>query len=197
MFRIAYQGQQFPNRLALARHLAPLLGKSVSAVNAALCRYHGDAERVVERIRNPQPAPHARPVVFRGQRFPTREALVDHLAPLSGKTKASLRTLLCRYDGDGERALAPARRPHRPISFEGRVFPHRKALARYLAPRLQRPVQSVEGLLIAYHDDVAAALAARPYRPRLRIERMAPDTHATAQGLLPAPMAGEGGDETD
>jgi hypothetical protein len=105
------------------------------------------------------------PVVYQGQQFPSRNALADHLAPLVGKTRSTLITLLSRYDGDVERAVAPQRRS---IAFEGQVFPHRKALAEYLAPRLHRPARSVEALLINYNDDVEAVLLARPYRQRPR-----------------------------
>jgi hypothetical protein len=111
------------------------------------------------------PADNAIPIAYRGQRFPSRQALADHLAPLVGKTRSTMRTLLSRYDGDVERTLASRRRP---ITFEGQAFPHRKALAQYLAPRLHRPVRSVEGLLRCHNDDVAAVLLARPYRQRPR-----------------------------
>ncbi len=50
------------------------------------------------------------PVVYQGQQFPSRNALADHLAPLVGKTRSTLITLLSRYDGDVERAVAPQRR---------------------------------------------------------------------------------------
>jgi hypothetical protein len=109
------------------------------------------------------PADNAIPIAYRGQRFPSRQALADHLAPLVGKTRSTMRTLLSRYDGDVERTLASRRRP---ITFEGQAFPHRKALAQYLAPRLHRPIRSVEGLLRCHNDDVAAVLLARPYRQR-------------------------------
>ena len=111
---------------------------------------------------------NAIPIVYQGRQFPSRQALADHLAPLVGKTKSTMRTLISRYDGDIERVLAPRKRVHRPMSFEGQVFPHRKAVAEYLAPRLHRPVRSVEGLLLSYNDDIAAVLAAKPYRPAPR-----------------------------
>jgi hypothetical protein len=110
------------------------------------------------------------PIVYQGQQFASRTALADHLAPLVGKTRSTLITLLSRYNGDVERALASRRRP---ITFEGQAFPHRKALAQYLAPRLHRPVRSVEALLINYNDDVEAVLVARPYRQRPRRVRRA------------------------
>jgi hypothetical protein len=110
------------------------------------------------------------PIVYQGQQFPNRAALARHLAPLVGKTRSTLITLLSRYDGDVERAVAPGRRP---ITFEGQVFPHRKALAEYLASRLHRPARSVEVLLRNYNDDVEAVLLARPYRQRRRRVRRA------------------------
>jgi hypothetical protein len=105
------------------------------------------------------------PIVYQGQQFPSRKALADHLAPLVGKTRSTLITLLSRYDGDVERAVAHQRRS---IAFEGQVFPHRTALAEHLAPRLHRPARSVEVLLRNYNDDVAAVLLASPYRQRPR-----------------------------
>jgi hypothetical protein len=44
-------------------------------------------------------------------------ALADHLAPLVGKTRSTLITLLSRYDGDVERVVAPLSH-RRPITFE-------------------------------------------------------------------------------
>jgi hypothetical protein len=112
------------------------------------------------------------PIIYQGRQFPNRAVLARHLAPLVGKTRSTLITLLSRYDGDVERAVArfPQRRP---ITFEGQVFPHRKALAEYLAPRLHRPARSVEGLLKCHNDDIEAVLLARPYRQRPRRVRRA------------------------
>jgi DNA-binding CsgD family transcriptional regulator len=45
---IIHQGRQFPSRTALAKHLAPLLGKSVAALQATLHRCNGDVRRVVD-----------------------------------------------------------------------------------------------------------------------------------------------------
>ena len=163
---IVYQGQQFPSRKALAEHLAPLLGRSVAALELALCRHNDNIERVVRGPVQPSSG-KAIPIVYQGRQFPNRAALARHLAPLVGKTRSTLITLLSRYDGDVERAVTPISR-RRPITFEGQVFPHRKALAEYLAPRLHRPARSVEGLLINYNDDVEAVLLARPYRQRPR-----------------------------
>ena len=163
---IVYQGQQFPSRKALAEHLAPLLGRSVAALEVALRSHNDNIERVVGGLVQPSSG-KAIPITYQGQQFPNRAALAKHLAPLVGKTRSTLITLLSRYDGDVERAIAPLSQ-RRPITFEGQVFPHRKALAEYLAPRLHRPARSVQGLLINYNDDVEAVLFARPYRRRPR-----------------------------
>ena len=168
---IVYQGQQFPSRKALAEHLAPLLGRSVAALEVALRSHNDNIERVVGGLVQPSSG-KAIPIVYQGQQFPNRAALAKHLAPLVGKTRLTLITLLSRYDGDVERAIASLS-PRRPITFEGQAFPHRKALAEYLAPRLHRPVRSVEGLLINHNDDVEAVLLARPYRQRPRRVRRA------------------------
>ncbi len=69
---IVYRGQQFPSRKALAKHLAPLLGKSVGALAMALSRY--DVEHVTDRIQNGVrlSAENTRPISYRGQQFPSR-----------------------------------------------------------------------------------------------------------------------------
>jgi hypothetical protein len=91
---IAYRGQQFSSRKALAEHLAPLLGKSVRAVAMALGHY--DVAHVIARMQNGArlSADNARPISYRGQQFPSRAALADYLAPLVGKTKSTLTTML-------------------------------------------------------------------------------------------------------
>ena len=181
-----YQGQQFPSRKALARHLAPLLGRSAAALELALCRHSDNVERVVRGPVQPSSG-KAIPIVYEGRQFPNRAALARHLAPRVAKTRSTLITLLSRYDGDVERAVTPISR-RRPITFEGQVFPHRKALAEYLAPRLHRPARSVEGLLIQHNDDVEAVLLAKPYRQRPR--RFA--GRARASDLLPVTPARPG-----
>jgi DNA-binding CsgD family transcriptional regulator len=50
---IIHQGQHFPSRTALAKHLAPLLGKSVAALKATLHRCNGDVRRVVDLASRP------------------------------------------------------------------------------------------------------------------------------------------------
>jgi hypothetical protein len=48
---IACRGVVFPSRLALARHLAPLLGRSVGAVMQLLVRHNDDVEAVLNYAR--------------------------------------------------------------------------------------------------------------------------------------------------
>ena len=101
-----YQDQQFRSRKALAKHLAPLLGRSVAALEVALRRHSDNIERVVGGLVQPSSG-KAIPIVYQGQQVPNRAALARHLAPLVGKTGSTLITLLSRYDGDVERAIAP------------------------------------------------------------------------------------------
>ena len=108
---IVYQGQQFPSRKALAEHLAPLLGRSVAALEVALRSHNDNIERVVGGGLVQPSSGKAIPIVYQGQQFPNRAALAKHLAPLVGKTRLTLITLLSRYDGDVERAVAPLPAP--------------------------------------------------------------------------------------
>jgi hypothetical protein len=83
------------------------------------------------------------PIVYQGRQFPNRAALARPLAPLVGKTRSTLITLLSRYDGDVKRAVA--RFPQcRPITFAGgeRDSPPAPSDAGRPAPRLPRPTQS-------------------------------------------------------
>ena len=60
----------------------------------------------------------------------------------------------------------PLDRSGRPMQAGSEIFRQRLAMREDLPLEGHRPARSVEGLLIAYHDDVVAVLAAKPYRPR-------------------------------
>jgi hypothetical protein len=89
---IVYQGQQFPTRAALARHLAPLVGKTRSTLITQLSRYDGDVERAV--------APGRRPITFEGRVFPHRKALAEYLAPRLHRPVRSVEWLLFSHNDD-------------------------------------------------------------------------------------------------
>ena len=113
-----------------------------------------------------------KPIEYDGRQFPSRRALAEYLAPLLGRSVATLKSLLSRYDGD----IAKVVREHpqrRRMEFEGVAFPTRRALAQYLATRMDRPALSVERLLVFYNDDVAAVLQTRrrPRRPAAAAEQ--------------------------
>jgi hypothetical protein len=97
---------------ALAKHLAPLTGRSVAALQVALSRHKGD----VERMLRPRVKGKAIPIVYQGRQFRSRSALADYLAPLTGLARSALLTSLCRYDGDVERVLASSTTPRRAAS---------------------------------------------------------------------------------
>jgi hypothetical protein len=92
---------------ALAKHLAPLTGRSVTALQVAISRHKGDVERMLQ----PRVKGKAIPIVYQGRQFRSRSALADYLAPLTGLTRWALLMSLCRYDGDVERVLARRRSP--------------------------------------------------------------------------------------
>ena len=64
---IVHQGQQFTSRKALADHLAPLLGKSSTAIQKALSRYDGDVERVLTSHRDRTSRRSAVPAIAPGR----------------------------------------------------------------------------------------------------------------------------------
>jgi hypothetical protein len=52
-----YDGRVFPSRVAMARRLAPILGKSANTIASALLQAGDDAGEVVRRYRSEEPAP--------------------------------------------------------------------------------------------------------------------------------------------
>jgi len=57
---IVYEGQIFPSRGAMAKHLAPILGKSAVTLARALLNAGDDAEAVVRRYRPEEPEPRVK-----------------------------------------------------------------------------------------------------------------------------------------
>src|SRR5262249_23604436 len=55
-----YEGQIFPSRGAMAKHLAPILGKSATTLARALHDASDDAEAVVRSYRPEEPAPRVK-----------------------------------------------------------------------------------------------------------------------------------------
>jgi hypothetical protein len=64
--------------------LAPLLGRSVAALEVALRRYSDNIERVVGGLVQPS-AGKAIPIVYQGLQFPNRAALAQALGTARGK----------------------------------------------------------------------------------------------------------------
>jgi hypothetical protein len=57
---IVYHGKIFPSRGAMAKHLAPILGKSAATLARALIHAGDDAEAVVRRYLPEEPAPRVK-----------------------------------------------------------------------------------------------------------------------------------------
>jgi hypothetical protein len=71
---IVYDGEIFPSRSAMARHLAPILGKSAVTLARALLDAGDDAEAVVRRY---QPEPRPEVTFHRGKNAEITEADFD------------------------------------------------------------------------------------------------------------------------
>jgi hypothetical protein len=127
------------------------------------------------------------PIVYRGQRFPSRKALALHLAPLLGQSVNTLLSRLTRYDGDVERALVGRYElcEPRPIAFEGQVFPSRQALARHLSPLLGRSIATLSSLLSRYDGDVERVVRSRRKDRFAFGGRVFPTRKALAEHLAP------------
>jgi hypothetical protein len=96
------QGEQFTSRKALADHLAPLLGKSSTAIQKALSRYDGDVQRVI--------ASEAPGRAYAPPRIPSADPAPETVAMLS-VTRDGWRRPMARPIG--ERAMTGAERQAR------------------------------------------------------------------------------------
>jgi hypothetical protein len=111
---IVYAGQEFPSRQALARHLVPIVGKTLDALNRALSRHDGNVERVLGPPANRGPVPKPRPapkpipvyVVFEGRAFSSRRAFARHLADELGRRLRVVEWMLQKHHDDVPAAVA-------------------------------------------------------------------------------------------
>ena len=156
---IIYQGQTFPSLAALACHLAPLTDRSVTALKQALHRHKGDLERVLHT--KPRPKILGNPIVYQGQQFPSRRALAQHLAPLTGRSVAALQVALSRHKGDLERVLLEKPRRKQPPLYQGQQFPSMTALAEHLAPLTGRSVAALQVALSRHKGNLERTLQLR------------------------------------
>lgn len=62
-----FDGQEYPGRTALARHLATITGRSMKSCEYLLLKYNDDGARVVEHRTPPPMPPNAKRVTFDGQ----------------------------------------------------------------------------------------------------------------------------------
>jgi AraC-like DNA-binding protein len=156
---VTFDGQVYPSRSELARHLALVTGRSASTCREMLQRYRDDAAAVIEVYRERAPAII---IQFDGQTFPTRSALARYLSKRTGRAPHACRALL-RLRGDDAAAVLAYYEQNEPIErqrieFDGQIFPTRIALARYLATQTGRPVRSCLAMLRARNSDGRAVL---------------------------------------
>ena len=175
-------------------HLAAVVAFDPQEPEWGLCD-HG----LAQQHRLMPPPDMSIPIVYRGQRFPSRKALALHLAPLLGQSVNTLLSRLTRYDGDVERAIVGRHElcEPRPTAFEGQVFPSRQALARHLSPLLGRSVTTLASLLSRYDGDVERVVRSTQrnrFRPIAFGGRVFPTRAGGASRPPAAQIAGGGRD---
>jgi hypothetical protein len=113
MKAIIYDGITYPSRAALARHLAPLVGRSVETVWYMLERLRDDGADVVRRCAGPCRYRMGKPIAFEGVTHHSRGALARHLAPRVGRTFRAVEVMLAELGDDGEAVVRRYREPMR------------------------------------------------------------------------------------
>jgi hypothetical protein len=150
-----FEGRTFRSQTELARHLAPIIGRSVEACQHAL-RLHGDVAKVIDLYQTTRPArPTPIPLAFDGRVYRSRHELARHLGRLTGRSFASCKNALRRFDDDPRRVLDNFLHPR---SARG----SRSDLARQLAGDTGRSFHTCYSALKRHHDDVTAVM--EPWR---------------------------------
>jgi hypothetical protein len=198
----SHEGVAYASFVALARHLAPSLGKSQSAIARQLTKFAGDVGKVIEFYRSPPPAlqcENAHPAVYNGIEFPSQTALGRYLSGIiPGHTPKAIAHQLRRFAGDVDKVIAFYAGAFEPTAHEppaaaeesrsspdtdlvpvaqagtsrsgnrgsakschwrGIDFPSRRALIEHLAALTGHPELSVNRHLYRFGGDVERAIA--------------------------------------
>jgi hypothetical protein len=102
----SFEGRSFTTRLALAEHLAPLLGKPARSVEQMLIRCRDDIATVLARDKR---------YAFDGRYFRSRQAVARHLSQEFDKSFRAITTMLQRCDDDIPRVVARLKRRAPPV----------------------------------------------------------------------------------
>jgi hypothetical protein len=132
---LLYDGQAFASRKALARHLAPLLGRSVGAIMHLFRRHGDDAATIVMRCQADRGRPW-RAIVWRERTFRSRRHLARALARVLEHQRSvgqCMHALVASND-DPDAALARLRE-----TPEERRHRHRQCQLANTPPRPPRP----------------------------------------------------------
>jgi hypothetical protein len=171
---VAFEGVEYPNRIALARHLAPRVGRSVGAVRLMLSRKKENGGAVVRHYAQMKPCPlrTMKPIAYDGVTYPSRAALARHLAPQVRRSAEAVEGMLIKLGDDVEAVVQRYAQmpPSKLIVFEDVTYRSRFALARHLALRLGRCVSSMDGWLSVLGNDGEAVVCRcqEPLRRRRR-----------------------------
>ena len=118
-----------------------------------------------------------------------------YLAPLLGRNVTTISVRLSRYDGDIAKVVDARQnrgmgRAPKPIEYDGRQFPSRRALAKYLSPLLGRSVTTLTSLLSRYDGDIAKVVRAASPAPAHGVRgRCVPDPQGAGAISRAAPRS--------
>jgi len=118
LLNISYNGKNFPTRAELARHLAPLVGRSVHAVMWQLAERGDDAATVVELYRR---SAEKSQIVVEDLTYSSKAQFIHHLRRRYHVKRGTVKLWLYGADGSPEKALARAKAYARKRSKEPKL----------------------------------------------------------------------------
>jgi hypothetical protein len=127
---VEFEGIRYSSRVALARYLSHLTGRTVKACTFALRANGDDGNRVIERYRRTD----TKQLFHNGVGYPHRHALARYLAHLTGRTVPACASALHKYRDDAERVLECYRRADgaSQVVVNNRTYKNKAAFFRHL-----------------------------------------------------------------
>jgi hypothetical protein len=141
-----FEGIVYPSRMALARHLAPRLGRRAEVVRNMLRQFGDDAHAVVRQLQS-RPRRKRKPITYDGVAYPNRAALARHLARRLVATADAVHRMLRRHHDNVDDVLAALARQDSVIP--GRRFTTKADFLRHLQRHYDVPERTLRGWV--YH----------------------------------------------
>lgn len=119
--------------------------------------------------------PRSTPIHYDGKNFPSKKALIEHLAAITGRSYNACHDWLVQFDNDADKVIAHARKArllNKSITYKNVIYPGRDKLAKHLAMITGRPYNTCKNWLNRFSDDAdkviahaAGAIERPPSRP--------------------------------